>query len=185
MRRLFVIDANGRGRAWRLARRHHHRRQSRRLQQLDDTVRIAQRRRQDHSIDPGRDQPFDRLPLAALGIAFLDHQLDARTAALVQAAEQELAQIGRARVAVEQSDPHRPRAGQTARRRIGRIAELANRLADPLARRRPDVLFTVDDARDSHRRHAGMARHVVDGATALASSGDPLVQYQLTLQSRT
>src|SRR3954451_19686110 len=80
-------------------------------------MRLADRRRQDHPRYTTVEQASDgrTFPRRRGGLAFFQHQLRALAAALIERAEQELAQVGGTGVTVEQADPDVFRTGQAAR----------------------------------------------------------------------
>ena len=80
----------------------------------------------------------------------------------MQRADQELRQIGGARVRVEQADVRRVPRGQAARRGVRRIVQALDRFEHRRAGRLADVLAIVDDARNRHRGHAGGPRDILD-----------------------
>ena len=144
------------------------------LQLGQDHVGLAHRGRQD---DPGHatfDQTSDgrALPSGGAGFTLLQHQLGALATAFIQRTEQKLAQIRGAGIAVEQADPDVLSAGQAARGWIGGVAQVFDRGEHRFAGGFPDVSLAIYNSRNGHRRHAGLARDVVNrrATTAAAAS---------------
>src|SRR6266581_1369972 len=82
----------------------------------EDYMRLADRGRQDDADDTPFEQAANGRALARrrTDFTFLQHQLGALASAFVQRAQQEFAQVGRARVAVEKADPGALGAGKAA-----------------------------------------------------------------------
>src|SRR5262249_40511679 len=89
------------------------------------------------------------------------HELQAQTAALIQRAEQKLAQVGGAGIRVEQPDALPMHSRETARGRIRSVVELADGFEDCLSRVFPDILAAIDYPGDRHRRYTRVARDFV------------------------
>src|SRR3546814_11186106 len=83
------------------------------------------------------------LPIFLAGLAFLDHELDIAPRRLIEHANQKFAEIGRARIAVEQPDSHLTPAREAARGRVWRVIERAHRVLERGARERPAGLSAV------------------------------------------
>ncbi len=98
-----------------------------------------------------------------------DDQLRATLAGSLQAAHKKFAQVGRARIAMQQGDPALAAASKASGGRIGNIAQLRNDSFDELFRSGGDLWFVVDHSGYGHRRHTGGARDVRDGYTASAA----------------
>src|SRR4051812_30195739 len=126
-------------------------------------MRLADRRRQDHPRNTTVEQASDgRTFLRSRGgLAFFQHQLRALAAALIERAEQELAQVRGTGVAVEQADPDVFRTGQAARSRIWRVPQVFDGRENGFTRGLPDVAFAVYNSRNGHGGDAGFARDIM------------------------
>ncbi len=92
-----------------------------------DRLRFRQGRRQDHAFDVAGGEPPDdfRLLVGILRFARFDHQVNARAARCVKRTDEELREIGGARVGIEKTDVRRVARGEAARGSVGRIIERA------------------------------------------------------------
>ena len=88
-------------------------------------------------------------------------------------ADQELAEIGGARIGVEHADMGRFAGGEAARGAVRRVIELGDRFLDGGAGGVADVLLAVDDARDGHRGDARRGRDILDRDRAPAAPARP------------
>ena len=102
----------------------------------------------------------------------IEHELSGSACGAGQRADEQLAQIGGARIRVDQRDARPLRAGQRASGGVRRVVELAHGAHDAFARRVTHVAVAVHHARDGHRRDAGVACDLMDrNGIALASLG--------------
>jgi hypothetical protein len=147
---------------------HDHGRDVGRADQVEHGLAVAQRRRQDDAVEAVVDQALRMLFLLLAGLALLDEQLHVVEAGLVQQADQEFAQVGGARIAVQEADADRLGAGQVARFLVRRVVQRRHRLGHLAARAFAHQAFAVHDARHRHRRHAGQLGHVGHGRLAAA-----------------
>src|SRR6202044_177120 len=85
----------------------------------------------------------------------------------------ELAQIGRAGVAIEQAQPLTPLAREIAGREVRRIPQLPDGTLHGVTRRIAHVLAAVYDARDRHRGDAGVTRNILDGRAGTKARAGP------------
>ncbi len=140
-----------------------------------DRHRFRQRGRQDDALDLGRGEAPSGLGLLGLLLIFagLDDEVAAGAPGALQGPDQELAEIGVARVGVEQADMGRLAGGEAARRGVGRIFQPVDRLPDGGASAVPDVLLAVHHPGDGHRRNARGAGHVLDRNAAAAAAARP------------
>ena len=159
-----IVDAHARGLRIEASGRDRHRRHARLLQRGQHVGGFAERRRQD---DAGG-AAFDQLARGgafrggAGEFAFLQNDLGALAARFVERADQELAEIGGAGVAVEQTEARADTSGEAAGGGIGGVIEVLDGGHHRGARRFAHVLLAIDDARHRHRRHPGAPCHIVD-----------------------
>ena len=116
-RRGFVVDADGRHAVRSVARCDRDRHHAGVLHFGQDALGLAQRRRQDQTVDAGLQQLTERRCRHLVLAAALDQHLRTGAATLIERAEQQFAQVTGRRIVVEQADAARHRARQTARRR--------------------------------------------------------------------
>ena len=137
-----------------------------------DYMRLADRGRQDDPRHAPVDQTSDgsAFPVRGDGFTFFQHQLSALATAFIQRAEQKLAQIRSAGVAVEQPDPDVFSAGQASRRRIGRVAQVFDRGEYGFTGGFPNVSLAIYNSRNGHRGYAGLARDVMNRRAATAAA---------------
>jgi hypothetical protein len=134
----------------------------------DHGLAVAQRWRQDDAIQAVFDQ-VPRLFFGMLaGFALFDEELDVVEAGLAEQADQEFAEVGGARVTVQEADADRLGAGQVARLLVGGVVQACDRLGDLAARALAHQALAVHDARHRHRRHAGQLRDISHGRLAAA-----------------
>ncbi len=132
---------------------------------------FAQRRRQDH--------PGHTLGEFARGLAFgigvqivpaVDHQLDRSARGDSQHAQQQLAQIRAAGVAVDQRNARALRSGQRTCGEVGCVAEFVDRTHHALAGGIAHAAVIVDHTRNGHRRDLCQRRYLVDGGRAAGAA---------------
>ena len=132
-----------------------------------DRRRFAQRWRQDHPRHGAPQRPCGCLLGGRIVVVpGVDDQLRGGAHRGAQRADQQLAQIGRAGVGVDQRDPRALRRGQRTGGEIRRVVELLDRAQHALTGRFAHVAEAIDDPRDGHRRHACQTGDLADGGGA-------------------
>jgi hypothetical protein len=115
---------------------------------------VAQRRWQDDAIEAIVDQALRVFGFVVARLALLDEELDIVQARLVQQADEKFAQVGGARVAVQETNADRLGTGQIARFLVRRIVQCSDRIGDLAPGALTHQGFPVHDARDRHGGHA-------------------------------
>jgi hypothetical protein len=98
-----------------------------------------------------------------IGFALLDEELDVVQAGLAQQADEEFAEVGRARIAVHEADADRLGAREVACFLVRRIVQGGDRVGDLAPRALAHQAFAIHDARHGHGGYAGQLGHVGHG----------------------
>ena len=168
MRRFVVVDADGAHAAVRQAARDDDGRDVRVRDGGEHLLAVAQRRRQDDAVQAVLDEAARLFRFMLAGFAFFHEQLDVVQARLAQEADEELAQVRRARVTVQEADADRLGAREVARLLVRRVVQRRHGVRDLAPRAFAHESLAVHDARD---RHGGHARELGDvGHRRLAPS---------------